>query len=548
MVNSSIPSPAPLPAQLAGPKIPIKESISINMLRPEWRVFAEKRLPTIASPVERHRILRDLLVLQNTSGQYRGSPTQSSKAHYAGALRTPSHAEISNRLGQYNPEILPLSIIEEMDLHPMIFLGVGLLRYIVRSTKWHIECDDSQQRKCLTRWVEDFWPDIIRSLSNGFKYGSTTCEIVYALRNQEIVEWRGNPKARHVVFSRKAFVIDEVKDLYPGSIRIVQNHKGRFLGVRQYQPDGTDEFIKKGFKLMHSVFEPDHGNWWGKTRYRAANKAWYWGSLTEHFAMTHQERQGIGKLLVEHPPGTFIHADGREEDAGEFALALAMGALGHMVAAIPQEWDDKGNPRWNMKFLESNNRNYVWTEMLAYWDRMMIRGLCIPDTAIIQGYLPGGTAAGAEATQSLMVGTTASVLQSIAHSLTSDIVLPLHVSNWLPENRSYARFVFQDPDFDRPTMIKQLAQDFMQMTGAFMQMGYTPRLVPAMGEIGRLLGCPMETVEEAFDDGQVAAVQAAKQKLGTQPGDPGDGRPAPVPPDGGGNGTEAEGNEKKGEK
>jgi hypothetical protein len=380
-------------------------------------------------------------------------------------------------------------------------LGLGILKGLINGVKWYVECDDRIQKRFLEKTIGDAYEDIIRINANILDFGFQSSEIIYKLRPTEIAEIAGEPPRRHVLYRRPSFVISHIKDHYPSSVRVVLTKKGEFSGIRQYQWNGRDVYLRRGFKLMFATNQLEFGNVFGRSRLLNANSSWYWGEIGLHFMMRYLERQGAGNLIARYPAErTWEDEDGNPVDAGDFALSAALAVSEHTVAALPQEFDAQGNPLWDLKYLESESRASAWERVLNYFDVQMLRGLCIPDRAVAQDLLPGSTSAGSESSRDLMLTSLSGTLRSIAATINRDIVVPLQCGNFLPSRRVPASFKFQDPDFDRRTLLKQILQEWIRQWPNFMAMGKFPKKVPALLEAAKILGVPIEDAKDVFDD------------------------------------------------
>ena len=477
-------------------RVPVTRGLSAEFLDPEVRGALDNILPTVKSEKTKHQFVRELLLFQTTVSRRRNVPTQTNKTRYAGELVT---SRFFDRVGVYNPEQYPVSILDKMRVDAQIAHGMNTLTGVLRGLEWSIECADEGQKRFLDFAVRRVYSQLIRPLSTALYYGFSSNEIVWENRTVTVADIDRKTGRRKVFFKRPAMIIKLIKDHHPASIRVVIHPRtGDFLGISQTDLLGNYIYLKRGLKLLFFGFEQEFGNWFGKSRMIPSYKPWYWAEMFTHYLARYMERRGTPPVAVYYPNGKRL-VDGSEIDAGDHALKLGAALLESAVVAIPSEFDIKGNKLWGIEYLNDDKRADMFAGILNQLNTLKTRGLGIPDRAISQGD-QGGTSSGSESGRDLLLVIMSSFIQDIQQAITEKVVEPLQSVNYLEQNRVAARFMFQKPDLNRLVLAKELAVEQMRLNQNMISNGLVPNEVISVPGISRQMNIPIEDTMSAFHE------------------------------------------------
>ena len=190
--------------------------------------------------------------------------------------------------------------------------------------------------------------------------------------------------------------ITRLKQLLHDITEICIGHKGGFIGVRQVgQQLGIHNSMHVGFRVEGSYL-------YGIPLLENIRQAYNWWTDCNEGARRYDRKIAGCHIIVEYPPGSCINRYGKEVENAQLArevldtLESAGGvAIPRDMAAFMQALNLE-SPGWKIWIMDnggSQQANFV--ERLNYLDKQLVRGIHIPERAMMEGV--HGTLAEAEA-------------------------------------------------------------------------------------------------------------------------------------------------------
>lgn len=293
-------------------------------------------------------------------------------------------------LGRFypDPHRLTIPILKKMDSDSTVqfakqFIVSPLVRIkpqIARSS------GDSEIDSFIMESLDIFWQELIeRAFDEIIPFGFAAFEKL----------WRYDERTGRVIISR-------MKDLDPELTRI-NSTNGHFKGVT-YNSDPAQTITPEYCLVI--TREKRYGNFYGESGYKVIYDAWFRKNQILQYWCRYLERHGNGVPIIRYPtvkPSDVSEeeTESREDKAKRLTLANQRKALSVRKAfveggavALPSErymeTDDAGfermtnTPKWDVTLLEDRGRGEEFKELLQYLDVQIIRGMLIPEQAIIQ--------------------------------------------------------------------------------------------------------------------------------------------------------------------
>ncbi len=361
----------------------------------------------------------------------------------------------------YDVTHIPISVLKQMQRDPMISFGLHFIYSPVYRSRWYIECEDAQIAAFIDKALRRILARYIQQRSQAFSYGFAPIIKRFQLEQPNwtyvdpvkgpdpIPVWsEGNVKA----ITWKPFTIlpSDPSQVQPS----FKESDGSFNGI-DYQGGANlipfnqinnEEDGKKHVDLAHSLWitnEKDsaNGSLWGYPRigyvYRIWYSKWFRWALADRFF----ERKADPPFLVYFPTdgGAFSEDDEGDIDSNRArAIALGDAARSSGTLALPGDhivgYDDRpvAMRKWEISELEVHGDMTHFQESFDYLDVMMLRGLWIPEQALIEGQ--GGTSSRNVATSEIAFHKEAS--GALADEIDDEInrwIIPDLIATNFPE-------------------------------------------------------------------------------------------------------------------
>jgi hypothetical protein len=267
---------------------------------------------------------------------------------------------------------------------PTIALARWLIAAPIIAAGWQFVAEDDAPENALDfvkKVMEPMQLHILRTTAYGCcDFGWQGFEMVKELTKDKMI---GFKKAKPL--------LHDITDI------VVDSQNGSFQG---YRNAGVTLDVDD---CLHFCFEPEGTDWYGwpmLENVRLPHKRWL---VIEESAGRFDAKVAGEHLLIHYPIGVTPNYEGRTNVDNSIVAAdiiarwQSSGAL-----AIPEDqndWIDNANreapPGWRIELLSGSSGGGAFTERLNYQDKMKVRGLGLPERAVIEGEY--GTKADAQA-------------------------------------------------------------------------------------------------------------------------------------------------------
>jgi hypothetical protein len=299
----------------------------------------------------------------------------------------PATSEVSKAQVRYslsagylsNPIPKSYATYRQIRKHPTVALGRAMSMAPVVAGDWSVEAHPDASSEMVEFIAEWLLP--LRSTIMGPAYAGTTdfgwqpFEVVYGLRDN-----------RMVPVKIKALLQDLTEIL-------VAAETGAFDGFYQQRDQVTVE-VEQSLNIPLRV---EGTNWYGESlleNVRDDYSSW----LECQKAASRYDRKIAGTSVVVYYPVGRTDYDGDEKDNAEIAgeVQQALESSGSVtLPRIPHEELQGENSGWQIDYEgDSSPKQYSFTNRLEYLDKLMLRGLILPERAVSEGKY--GTKAEAE--------------------------------------------------------------------------------------------------------------------------------------------------------
>ncbi len=366
----------------------------------------------------------------------------------------------------YDVTHIPISVLEQMQRDPMIAFGLYFLHVPIMRAKWHIECEradiaefiDRNLRRILGRYITQ------RKQAMYFGFAPIIKRFQKEIPNWTFVDPSKSDKPRKVWNNGPVEAITwKPFQVLPSDPTVVEprfDGSGAFNGMKwqgganMWFPN-VEEKDKgpKTIDIYHSLWitnekDSSQGSLWGYPHIGYAYRAWWsywhrWAYYDRFF-----ERKADPPYVVYYPPaGTGSDDEDTEnESMKQHAIRIADNAKSGGSIALPGQtvasFDERPSTvrEWEIFELEIKGNLDDFLEQFNYLDVMKLRGLWIPEQALMEGR--GGTSSRnvAEAEIGLHKEGSAALSDEIDEELNRWVIPDLVAANF-PNYRGECRKV-----------------------------------------------------------------------------------------------------------
>jgi len=199
----------------------------------------------------------------------------------------------------------------------------------------------------------------------------------------------------------KIFVVDEnrikinsLKPLLHDITTILVTNTGNFAGYRQRPANGTELDLAPD-KCLHTAFEVEAGNLYGSPLLENVRASYNMWNESNDGARRYDKKVAGTHWIVRYPPGTGI-VNGETKDNGDIAALLLAALESSGSLALPtttaEVLQELANVEvadlygWHVDLLSDDSKKQAsFNESLQYLDKQKVRGLGLPERAILEG-------------------------------------------------------------------------------------------------------------------------------------------------------------------
>lgn len=337
--------------------------------------------------------------------------------------------------GFYEPDVVPFATRMKMRKDPMIALGLWTIKAPLCVSDFTIECEDPTVKAFVSSELKSVWSKLIRTSLLMLDFGWSPHEKVFEVADRLIKvhppientdgEELKRPKAKDVLL-KNMICLKSIKDICPGTLNpLYDGPTDEFIGIQQHQPHGEKVTIPKD-RLYMPVFQEEWGDKTGRALLDSAYRPWYHSYVVEQLWARYMERRTIPPLIGTAPVGRRQDPESGEEYYAEDAMLTILQNLHHGNAAyLPHEPDATTRKNaWGVEALQFFAQTDQFQTFQATMDGRMLRGLLVPEKALIQGTKVGTLSETDAFTDTFLTGldTLINYLQGVIQGIVDDLV------------------------------------------------------------------------------------------------------------------------------
>ena len=305
-------------------------------------------------------------------------------------------------------------------LHPMCKLGLSFIKLGLPDVIPQFSGADEEQVSITQAAFTPFWSRLVRNGLEQLDFGFKCMELLWEVRNLTYFDGEEN------IHSYSGTLPKLPKSLDGGTVEIlVVEDDGSLRGFWQ---DSEEKRIclTKDRKALLFTNNLESGNFYGISELESIYPYWYDANINRQFHMRWLERKGTGIFKGSYPSGKSETATG-EADNADIMLDLLNSIIEGVAVSIPSDTDENGNALWDIGLIEGQDKNNSFIEHQQYLDETILKGLVIPDKALVQGEV--GARASIESFQSMFIQRKQDLLNQVV-----DIIDRYFVKNFVQLN------------------------------------------------------------------------------------------------------------------
>lgn len=369
-----------------------------------------------------------------------------------------------NALGQpYDVTHIPIDVLDIMQRDPMIAFGLHFKRVPLIRANWHIKCEDARIAAFIDNALREIYPRLVAQFYRSRNFGFSP--VVKRFKQQ-------NPDWKFL----DASISDNELDVWPDQDidAVVWNNftplpcnpeytipkfkaNGEFNGI-EYNPKA--ELTGVAFKTIRQdngkdIIPVSHALWFTNERDSVDGSLWgypstgyvyrYWWSYWYRWALYDRffERKSDPPYVVYYPDGSLQgdYLEGDEDNVAgisnqQTAISLGINAKSGGAVALPSQayTDHEDRPgslrEWEIKELEVKGDMTHFVSSFEYLDVMKLRGLFIPEQAVMEGSKGQSSRNVASAHQDIMAQAQASDIDELDDIINKYIIPDLVAANF----------------------------------------------------------------------------------------------------------------------
>lgn len=259
--------------------------------------------------------------------------------------------------------------------HPTVRLGRAMLLAPICAGQWTVETDDDVDDTVVeliqTEVVDRRDAILPPALRARCDFGWASFEIVYRVREG------------HISVAKYKPLLADLTTI------LVEPNTGDFAGFRQGQIDVPPE------QSLLVTSELEGCEWYGTSTLEAIRSTYNDWVAANEAAARYDRRVAGAATVVRYPRGMTIQADGTEKDNSTIANEIATAISGGGRIVLPQPLEESIREvgeqgaryvGWLIEFLgDGNPKQYSFVPRLGYLDKLLLRGLLLPERTLTEG-------------------------------------------------------------------------------------------------------------------------------------------------------------------
>jgi hypothetical protein len=400
---------------------------------------------------------------------------------YTGTQRITGYGSKINKYNEiafYNSADIPLNVLDTMRRDYQVALGMAIVKFPISNLGFTVDCNNDVIKGAVELMMGSIWSKTLKNILLSLDYGFTAFEKVWERKRFDV-----DPGInKHKLIGRNFIWLTKLKSLYPTTIGINLDDLNNFSGVTQHGA-GRDIFLNQQ-KSMVYTYQEEFGNYFGRSRLVGAYEPWYWKIICTQFVLRYLERHSIPPYIVSYPLGQVNTSKGKVS-AAEMAEGMMRGISSYGNAMIPSETKD-GEKKWDIKQLDQGSSNMPTPmDILAGWDKAILRGLLLPDKDSVSGLTP-------EIATEIFISTLQDVLTTAQAQINAEIIEPFVAWNFSKYEQEPCTLNINEIDFKKREEMRKLMSKMMDMSATFIKQkdGLPFNVLPDMNKMCEVLDIP----------------------------------------------------------
>jgi len=369
---------------------------------------------------------------------------------------TPQVLSRQGRIGTA-PLAANYSAYRTMRTHPTIAVARSLTAAPILAGQWTVESDDDAPDEWV-RMVQDnmmpMRPDFLeKAILGGIDFGYQAFEKVFAARDGL---WQ----------------LTKLKDLLPDLTELMVDEKtGALAGLKQYE-------IELDLNACCVLsFRVEGTNWYGTPLLENVRATYNQWTDCNDGAARYDVKVAGSHFLVYFPPGQSEDQNGTLKNNVELAEAFIEAlessgsiAIPDTAAAYIDTLNQKGPGGWRIEILEDKGgRQPTFIQRLEYLDKLLARGMILPERSIQEGQ--HGTLAEAQAHTDLALTMAELTHAKVTTEANRQVVDQLLAVNYGPTAVGKVRLVASPLVDSKREFLRQVYQTFLANPSGFLEEG-----------------------------------------------------------------------------
>jgi hypothetical protein len=366
--------------------------------------------------------------------------------------------------------ILPKSIFGEntyeksrkLRKDPTIALGRNVIEAIVASGAWAIECSEDVPDDVVKFIQKQFLPMRSKVVETSTFYGY----VDYGWQGYEKVFKEQDGK---IILSKLKPLLHDITDI------LISKETGAFAGYRQKSIDGDINLPLE--KCLHIAFRVEGTQLHGESLLDNVSETQRQWQDANAGASRYDKKIAGSHFVVYYPPGTSL-IGGESKDNGDIAAYLLMTLESSGSIAIPKtasQYIDDLNKQsqadslaWQVEILEDKGgRQPTFIDRLKYLDSQKLRGIGVPERAIIEGSF--GTKAEAGVHGDLLILIAQSIDRHIVRALNEQCLNHIIALNYGEAMKGKIRLVSAPIADEAIGFLRELYKIYLGNANGFLQ-------------------------------------------------------------------------------
>lgn len=282
----------------------------------------------------------------------------------------------------YRDTTLTFAQIRAMRKHPVVKFCLQFLKMPMARVQLIAQCEDESIQSFLHEVYEPIANNYLRMGANCLDYGFQAFETVWAYRP---IEYNVNGVNTTIM----AVCPMLFKQLKPEDTTILVDNKNSFNGIEYNNSDGSVIKLSKEKSILITNRYED-GQLYGISELESAKRPWSRQDNLETFAMRYFETKADPIPVIRFDNrGVYKDSTGAVVNTRDEAYSMGTYARQGRPIALPSVYDEKGNPLWDIKYLEAGDKAPLYRSAMEYFDTAIMRALLVPERSLTQAEATG---------------------------------------------------------------------------------------------------------------------------------------------------------------